>query len=817
MTLDILHFIDNKGGNAEEIRESQRKRGHSVELVDEIIQMYADWVKMDYDANILRKKVNEVQKEISAKKKAKQPADDLVAQKKEIDAQVEAKKKEAKEHEILMRQKASTVGNIVGKNVPVSLTEENLDAKSTFFVFVTFIITEESLQVGHPQHVFVPDTSDPPFPLRPRLIILVFLFLRTNIRCARSRLGLINRQPLLPAPNRNTFNRPFSMISNHAQQLLLVVLTFGRSGGSEHTASTDMGWLCLSLHLPRYSTNTVSPSAVAVEDRQNPDLCADDIAEYEGEVDEGDEEESNRSEDESSMSSARGYVVVQQDGGGDVDEGQQAYITSGTNSGSEDEQPRRLHSRKRLASVVDEDADGHSDEGNCSEGWDVYDQVVKKHAKQKSFPRGEFRNGVAQERSVAPALPRGAHVVTQQSREEGGMPSAAKRPKMMEKSSGLLAGWKGNLAKQQAAQVKNRKATIQASNVAADQDSQEYAGGEFDEDETAEQLQAAATSKMKKGSSERTTPNVVAITRPAADIVVQPPGRVKKVKYLTSSLPFPAHDRMVYHKTWRKTYRASLVEFGATSADPFGTNATLEGPAIELWNKVYPNITSVVDPGTTGRDVVIQLAGDLLIAWRSSMGKLGISTVVDYFINKKIDPEAAPDLAAYLLQDARFIYEFPDVELPADKGAFRSDLVAPLFAAYLKTTAGSVKIAGVEYGQPISAIAVAAATVERGLELIRTGKIDIATHYANGASSSSSGGGATKQKKKMANYFGYGEAHWGKKTRAYALSAQRLSTEKWDLVRQVAASHMNAGDLDVEDDEEGIDSPETDARAMLDI
>ncbi|KAF8179834.1 hypothetical protein BJ912DRAFT_907486 [Pholiota molesta] len=125
MTLDILSFIDNKGGNAEEIRESQRKRGHSVELVDEIIQMYTDWVKMDYDTNILRKKVNEVQKEISAKKKAKEPADDLVAAKKEIDAQVEAKKKEAKEFEALMRQKASTVGNIVGKGAPVSLTEDD--------------------------------------------------------------------------------------------------------------------------------------------------------------------------------------------------------------------------------------------------------------------------------------------------------------------------------------------------------------------------------------------------------------------------------------------------------------------------------------------------------------------------------------------------------------------------------------------------------------------------------------------------------------------------------------------------------------------
>jgi len=48
MTLDILHFIDNKGGNAEEIRESQRRRGLSVELVDEIIQMYQDWVKSEF-------------------------------------------------------------------------------------------------------------------------------------------------------------------------------------------------------------------------------------------------------------------------------------------------------------------------------------------------------------------------------------------------------------------------------------------------------------------------------------------------------------------------------------------------------------------------------------------------------------------------------------------------------------------------------------------------------------------------------------------------------------------------------------------------
>ena len=88
MTLDLTQFIDSKGGNAEDIRESQRKRGHSVELVDEIIKMYADWVKsmsyslkfswiridfvgvsVEFETNGLSKQVNAVQKEIGAKKK----------------------------------------------------------------------------------------------------------------------------------------------------------------------------------------------------------------------------------------------------------------------------------------------------------------------------------------------------------------------------------------------------------------------------------------------------------------------------------------------------------------------------------------------------------------------------------------------------------------------------------------------------------------------------------------------------------------------------------------------------------------------------
>jgi seryl-tRNA synthetase len=125
MTLDVTSFIDNKGGNSEAIRESQRKRGHSVEVVDEVIQLYQDWVKLDFEANGLSKQSNALQKQIGLKKKAKENADDLLTEKKGIDAQIDAKRKETRDAELALRQKAGTIGNIVHKDVPVSQTEDD--------------------------------------------------------------------------------------------------------------------------------------------------------------------------------------------------------------------------------------------------------------------------------------------------------------------------------------------------------------------------------------------------------------------------------------------------------------------------------------------------------------------------------------------------------------------------------------------------------------------------------------------------------------------------------------------------------------------
>lgn len=54
---------------------------------------------------------------------AKENADDLLAEKVKLDAQVAEMEKSVAEEERLMRAKATTIGNLVGKDVPVSQTE----------------------------------------------------------------------------------------------------------------------------------------------------------------------------------------------------------------------------------------------------------------------------------------------------------------------------------------------------------------------------------------------------------------------------------------------------------------------------------------------------------------------------------------------------------------------------------------------------------------------------------------------------------------------------------------------------------------------
>ena len=46
--IDLQLLQVEKGGNPEVVRESQRKRFASVELVDEVLSLYKNWVTLEF-------------------------------------------------------------------------------------------------------------------------------------------------------------------------------------------------------------------------------------------------------------------------------------------------------------------------------------------------------------------------------------------------------------------------------------------------------------------------------------------------------------------------------------------------------------------------------------------------------------------------------------------------------------------------------------------------------------------------------------------------------------------------------------------------
>jgi seryl-tRNA synthetase len=140
--LDVFDFIVEKGGNPEKIKESQRRRYAPEEAVDEVIALYEDHRKStslcanssimsanlnllaaQYSATQINTKINEVQKQIGTKKKAKENADELLAQKADLEKEKKAYIDSAAEKDIALKKKIGTIGNIVHESVPVNNNE----------------------------------------------------------------------------------------------------------------------------------------------------------------------------------------------------------------------------------------------------------------------------------------------------------------------------------------------------------------------------------------------------------------------------------------------------------------------------------------------------------------------------------------------------------------------------------------------------------------------------------------------------------------------------------------------------------------------
>ena len=130
--LDINAFLVEKGGEPEKIKESQKKRGDSTEIVDEIIADYKNWTKIRFDLDALNKELNALQKQIGQKFKAKEDAGDLLAQKDKLVADKKSFIEQEQKADADLRNKVNQVGNIVHKSVVDSQDEDNNELVRTW-------------------------------------------------------------------------------------------------------------------------------------------------------------------------------------------------------------------------------------------------------------------------------------------------------------------------------------------------------------------------------------------------------------------------------------------------------------------------------------------------------------------------------------------------------------------------------------------------------------------------------------------------------------------------------------------------------------
>ncbi|CAH6720867.1 serine--tRNA ligase, cytoplasmic [[Candida] jaroonii] len=130
--LDINSFLTEKGGNPEAIKKSQKKRGDSEEIVDEIIAEYKKWTQIRYDLDELNKKINKLQKDIGLKFKAKEDAKDLLAEKDDLLEQKKALIEDEAKADKQLKYKVNQVGNIVHESVVDSQNEDNNEMVRTW-------------------------------------------------------------------------------------------------------------------------------------------------------------------------------------------------------------------------------------------------------------------------------------------------------------------------------------------------------------------------------------------------------------------------------------------------------------------------------------------------------------------------------------------------------------------------------------------------------------------------------------------------------------------------------------------------------------
>jgi seryl-tRNA synthetase len=134
MPIDINQLRVERGGNPDLVRESQRKRFSSVDLVDQVIALAESWRQKNGEWETMKMKINALQNEIKEliKNKKKNEAEPLINKRKELMVSEPALKAEADAIKDVVDRELSKIGNLVDPSVPVSQNEDDNEVVATW-------------------------------------------------------------------------------------------------------------------------------------------------------------------------------------------------------------------------------------------------------------------------------------------------------------------------------------------------------------------------------------------------------------------------------------------------------------------------------------------------------------------------------------------------------------------------------------------------------------------------------------------------------------------------------------------------------------
>src|SRR3989338_8525691 len=125
MGLDILLFREEKGGNPNLVRESQRRRFKDVGKVDEIVAVDKQWSELRFQLDAARGRKNAFSKDFGKRKKAGEDVGALADEGQKFTEEIASLEAEIAQVDAERTRLVNLIGNIVHESVPVSDSADN--------------------------------------------------------------------------------------------------------------------------------------------------------------------------------------------------------------------------------------------------------------------------------------------------------------------------------------------------------------------------------------------------------------------------------------------------------------------------------------------------------------------------------------------------------------------------------------------------------------------------------------------------------------------------------------------------------------------